>query len=196
VLPDGSFLVGFEREHRLMHYPAGTGRPDGIPARLAPPPGLETAPFNGGVETIVSLGDGRLIVLLEESGPGPTSRGWIGRPGGWQPLALRVEGALRASDATLLPDGHLLVLERGYDASRGITSVRLRDVDGDALRAGAVLGGRAVAELRPPLTVDNFEGVSAWAVEGETRVLLVSDDNFNAAAGQRTLLLMFRISRR
>jgi len=196
VLPDGSFLVGFEREHRILRYPAGTGRPDGVPTRLAPPPGLETASFNGGVETIVALRDGKLLVLLEDGGPGPTTRGWVGGPEDWRPVALRVEGTLRPSDATLLPDGDLLVLERGYDASRGITSVRLRRVPGRMVRRGAILGGDVVAELRPPLTVDNYEGVTAWSVPGETRLLVVSDDNFNAAAGQRTLLLMFRVESR
>jgi len=194
VLPDGSFLVGFEREHRVMHYPAGTGRPDGVPTRLAPPDGLDRAPLNGGVETIVALRDGQLLLLLEEGGPGPMSPGWIGRPGGWRRIALSTEGPLRPSDATLLPSGDLLVLERGYDANRGVTSVRLRDVPARDLRAGAVLGGAALAEFKTPLTVDNFEGVSAWSAAGETRVLLVSDDNFNAAAGQRTLLMLFRMA--
>jgi len=36
--------------------------------------------------------------------------------------------------------------------------------------------------------------VSAWSASGETRILLVSDDNFNEAAGQRTLLLMFGLT--
>jgi hypothetical protein len=194
VLPDGSFLVGFEREHRIMRYPAGTGRPDGVPTRLAPPDGLERAAFNGGVETIVALRDGQLLLLLEEGGPGPNSPGWIGRPGEWRRVALSTERPLRPSDATLLPGGDLLVLERGYDANRGITSVRLREVPARDVRTGAVLGGATLAELKTPLTVDNFEGVSAWSAEGETRVLLVSDDNFNAAAGQRTLLMLFRLA--
>jgi len=193
VLPDGSFLVGFEREHRLLRYPAGSGRPDGVPTRLAAPAGLDRAPFNGGVETIVTLRDGRILLLQEEGGLGATSPGWIGGPGRWRPVALPTEGSLRPSDGTLLPDGNLLLLERGYDSSRGITSVRLREVPAADLRRGARLVGRVVAELRPPLTVDNFEGVSAWSAEGETRVLLVSDDNFNAAAGQRTLLMLFRL---
>lgn len=196
VLPDGSFLVGFEREHRILRYPAGTGRPDGVPTRLAPPRGLETASFNGGVETIVALRDGKLLVLLEASGPGPTTRGWVGGPRDWRPVALRVEGTLRPSDATLLPDGDLLVLERGYDASRGITSVRLRRVPGGTVQKGAIFAGDVVAELRPPLTVDNYEGATAWSVPGETRLLLVTDDNFNTAAGQRTLLMMFRMGSR
>jgi hypothetical protein len=194
VLADGSFLVGFEREHRLLRYPSGTGRPDGVPTRLAPPPGLESAPLNGGVETIVSLGDGRLLLLLEDGGPGPLTPGWIGQPGDWRRIALLTERPLRPSDATLLPDGDLLVLERGYDANRGITSVKLRNVARRDVRAGAVLGGRDVAELRTPVSVDNFEGVSAWSESGETRLLLVSDDNFNEAAGQRTLLLMFGLT--
>jgi hypothetical protein len=193
VRPDGSFLVGFERDHRILHYPAGTGRPDGVPTRLPPPPGLESAPFNGGIETIVTLQDGRLLVLLEESGPGPTTRGWIGGPGDWRPVALRAYGSPRPADAARLPDGDVLVLERGYDASRGVTSVRLRRVRAGSVRPGAILDGPVVAELRPPLTVDNYEGASAWAVAGEDRLLIVSDDNFNAAAGQRTLLMMFRL---
>jgi hypothetical protein len=196
VLPDGSFLVGFEREHRILRYPAGTGRPDGVPTRLDPPPGLETASLNGGIETIVSLRDGKLLALLEDSGPGPTTRGWIGGPGDWRPVALTIEGTLRPSDATRLPDGDLLFLERGYDANRGITSVRLRRVPGRTVRGGAVLAGEVVAELRPPLTVDNYEGATAWSDSGETRLLLVTDDNFNAAAGQRTLMMMFRIRSR
>jgi len=51
LLPDGSFIVGFEREHRLWRYPGHDGKPDGIPTPVKSPPGLAEAPFNGGIES-------------------------------------------------------------------------------------------------------------------------------------------------
>ena len=60
LLPDGGFVVGFEREHRLLRYPPGTGRPDGVPVAVASPPGLEKAPFNGGIEALDVLRGGGL----------------------------------------------------------------------------------------------------------------------------------------
>jgi hypothetical protein len=45
-------------------------------------------------------------------------------------------------------------------------------------------------DLAPPLTVDNFEGMTAVIdAAGKTRFYLVSDDN--ASSSQRTLLLAF-----
>ncbi len=59
---------------------------------------------------------------------------------------------------------------------------------------GARLDGAAVAVLRPPLTVDNLEGVAARrGAAGETLIYLVSDNNFNPF--QRTLLLLFALER-
>ena len=52
--------------------------------------------------------------------------------------------------------------------------------------------GTIIAELRPPLTIDNFEGIEARRGQrGEVLVYLVPDDNFNAE--QRTLLMMFEL---
>ena len=99
LLPDGGFVVGFEREHRLLRYPAGTGRPDGVPVPVPSPPGLEKAPFNGGIEALVALRGGGLLALTEYwiekdqvvgwtdgpdggSGSGCASRGPCGRPTG------------------------------------------------------------------------------------------------------------------
>ena len=59
-------------------------------------------------------------------------------------------------------------------------------------RADILIDGETIAELRPPLTMDNFEGIEARrGPRGETLVYLVSDDNFNAE--QRTLLMMFEL---
>jgi len=192
LLPDGSFVVGFEREHRLLRYPAGAGRPDGVPVVVPPPPGLEQAPFNGGIEALVALRGG-LLALTEYWIEKDQVVGWTGGPNEWKRLGLRFEQALRPSDGALLPRGDVLILERAYNPQRGVVNVRIRQIGRDQLRPGSALGGRLVAEFAPPLVLDNFEGISAVRHEGgETHVYLVSDDNLNTAQ-QRTLLLMFAI---
>ena len=48
----------------------------------------------------------------------------------------------------------------------------------------------ASATLKPPLPVDNFEGIAfGVSPEGKTRLWLISDNNFNDK--QRTLLFAF-----
>jgi hypothetical protein len=196
LLPDGSFVVGFEREHRLLRYPAGTGRPDGVPAVVPPPPGLEAAPFNGGIEALVGLSNERLFALTEYWIEKDRVVGWTDGPESWKRLGFRFEGALRPSDAARLPSGEVLVLERAYNPERGVTSVRVREIRRGRIGPGAALGGRLVAAFAPPVTLDNYEGIAALrGPRGETRVLLVSDDNFNPAQ-QRTLLLLFALRHR
>jgi hypothetical protein len=195
LLPDGGFIVGFEREHRLLHYPAGTGRPDGVPVPCPSPPGLEKAPFNGGIETLVALRGGALFALTEYWIEKDQVVGWTGGPNSWKRLGLRFEQALRPSDGAVLPRGDVLILERAYNPQRGVVNVRIRQIGRETIRRGSALGGRLVAEFAPPLTLDNYEGISAVRDQsGETHVYLVSDDNLNPAQ-QRTLLLMFALRR-
>ena len=185
--------MGFEREHRLLRYPAGTGRPDGVPVPCPRRPGLENAPFNGGIEALVALRGGGLLALTEYWIEKDQIVGWTGGPNEWKRLGLRFERALRPSDGALLPRGDVLILERAYDPQRGVVNVRIRQVGREKIRPGASLGGRRVAEFAPPLVLDNFEGISAVRDEsGEIHVYLVSDDNFDHAE-QRTLLLMFAL---
>lgn len=195
LLPDGSFIVGFEREHRLLRYPAGTGRPDGVPVPVPSPPGLEKAPFNGGIEALVVLRGGALFALTEYWIDEDVVVGWTGGPDKWKRLGLRFEGALRPSDGAALPRGDVLVLERAYNPERGVVSVRVRQIAHSFVRPGAPLGGRLVAEFAPPLTLDNYEGIAAVPDRsGEIHVYIVSDDNLNRAQ-QRTLLLKFALRR-
>ncbi len=196
LLPDGSFVIGFEREHRLLRYPAGTGRPDGVPVPVPSPPGLEKLPFNGGIETLVTLQGGALFALSEYGIEKDQVVGWTGGPDKWKRLGLRFEGALRPSDGAALPQGDVLILERAYNPERGVVSVRVRQISRAAVRPGAALRGRLVAGLAPPLTLDNYEGIAAVGDQGgEVHVYLVSDDNFNPAQRQRTLLLKFALRR-
>ncbi|MEM8724486.1 MAG: esterase-like activity of phytase family protein, partial [Pseudomonadota bacterium] len=67
---------------------------------------------------------------------------------------------------------------------------------GDGAGAEIVLdepgeGRRALITLRPPLTVDNFEGLAVREQAGRTFLYIVSDDNFSL--NQRSLLMKFEV---
>lgn len=194
LLPDGSFVVGFERQHRLWRYANDRGRLKGPATVVASPLGLPAAPVNGGIESLVALGKGRLFALTEYWIQAELITAWMNGPDDWQPLGYRFERALRPSDAAVLPWGDLIVLERAYSQDRGIVGVRLRQIAQQLLKPGAALGGRLVADIDPPLTLDNLEGVDCHRSGGDTLCYLVSDDNLNPE--QRTLLLLFALEGR
>lgn len=187
-LADGSFAVGFEGWHRLWRYSPSLD----VPARALPaPPGLEEAPANEGLETLVGLADGRLLALTEGLMSGGAVQGWLRSDAGWRRLGYRVSGALRPSGGCSLPSGDVVVLERNYTPETGVV-VGLRRIPIASIVPGAVLGGETLARLARPLSVDNFEGLACrQSAAGETLLYLLSDDNFSSR--QRTLLMMFRL---
>jgi hypothetical protein len=189
-LPEGSWVVAFERRQRLWRYPPGPA-PEGAAEVLAVPRELLRAPENGGVEALATLLDGRLVAICEELLAGGRLRGFVREGRRWRAFTYPIHGLLRPSGATVLPSGDLLVLERGYSPDAGVT-LRMRRVRAREVRRNAALEGEVLAQIQPPLTVDNFEGISARrAPSGETLVYLLSDDNFSP--DQRTLLLMFAL---
>ena len=192
-LPDGRVLVGFEQHHRIWAYgPDLTG-----PARVfETPAALQKAPSNGSVESIANWPDGRVLAIMEQM---KTEDGnfaaFLLQGGLWSTLEWKASApGFEASDATVLPNGELLVLERFWSVLAPLDlRSRIIRVRGDSVKAGAVLQGELIAELRAPLTEDNFEGIAAYRdANGATRLLIVSDDNFNRA--QRTLLLWFELA--
>lgn len=191
-LPDGHVLVGFEQHHRIWAYSAGLVGPA---QAFETPAALQDAPSNGGLESIANWPDGRVLAITEQM---KTERGnfaaFLLQGGRWSALEWRASApGFEASDATVLPNGDLVVLERLWSALAP-TDLRSRimRVRGDSVKPGAVLQGELMAELRAPLATDNFEGITAYrGANGAVRLLLVSDDNFNRA--QRTLLLSFEI---
>jgi hypothetical protein len=190
-LPDGTWLVGFERWHRIRAYQ----RLDGPGIYVPAPPGLEAAGGNGGLEALAALADGRLLAITEAMsvrGQPGVVRAWLGGPPGeWQALAYRPGEGLSPSDATPLPDGGALVLERSFSLFGGFGGRMVR-IPAAALQAAGpdtVLEGEEILRIAAPLPVDNFEGVSAARVGGRTLVAMISDDNQNLL--QRTMLLLF-----
>lgn len=190
-LPDGTWLVAYERWHRIRAYP----HLDGPGGYFEPPPGLDAAPRNGGLESLTLLADGRLLAIAEELAP-PGSpalrRGWIGGPGRWEPLSYRPTPGFVPVDAAGLPDGGALVLERRFRWYSGFAG-RLKHLPEDALRPGAELNGREILRMDgKPVPAENFEGVAALRHDGRTLVAIVADDNH--MPNQRSLMLLFDLA--
>ncbi len=193
-LPNGEWLVGFERWHRLRSY----ARLDGPARYVEAPPELAEAPGNGGLESLAVLADGRWLMIAEgwnvTGAADGVRRVWLGGPErGWTRLAYRAEAPMDPCDAAALPDGGALVLERSFSVFGGFRGrlVRLTGAQLAAAHDGSVLEGEELLRLEPPLPTDNYEGVAVARHGGRSLVALISDDNQNML--QRTLLLLFAV---
>ncbi|WP_421991096.1 esterase-like activity of phytase family protein [Roseococcus sp.] len=192
-LPNGDWLVGMERTHRILRYRdlAGPSQP------FDAPPGLEAAPRNGGLEALTLLADGRLLAVAEGlAGSDPESRAaWIGTFQGarpiWQRTEYRPAPGLEPTDAAALPQGGALMLERRFSLFGGF-SARLAHLPAAALAGAAPLTAETWLELPPDAPAENWEGVATVRHGGRTLVALISDDNQNPF--QRTLLLLYAIA--
>ncbi|MEA3032544.1 MAG: hypothetical protein QOH86_560, partial [Sphingomonadales bacterium] len=151
---------------------------------------------NRGPEAMLRLPDGRFLVFEEGNGRGGDLLLFAGDPAvaGTRAAKLRYRPPphYRATDAALLPGGRALVLNRRWTVLQGFTA-KLTIVPLDRLIPGAELVGREIADFRPPLVVDNLEGLSVVREAGRTFVWITSDDNYLPL--QRTLLLKFALER-
>ena len=92
----------------------------------------------------------------------------------------------------MLPGGDLLLLERKFSWTSGLT-VRIRRIRAGRDQAGRVVDGPVLFEADLGYEIDNMEGLSVHRnPAGETVLTLISDDNF--LPFQRTLLLQFTLA--
>lgn len=186
--PEGGLVVAFEHKHRLWHYPGGKTPP----SRMHPPLQLPLAPRNDGIEALTLLNDGRLLAITEGFATRGGVLGWVGRSGDWSLITLETGGLFSPTAAATLPNGDVVVLERHYSLFEG-ASARLSWIGATAFRPNARIRGRLLALLRPPLNVDNMEGLAVRKGPGnETLLYWLSDDNYRRG-DQRTLLLQFEV---
>ncbi len=179
LITDAGWLVSFERDHRVLAYPANDL--DGTPTRLEMPADFGRQPENGGAEAMAALPDGRVVILSEEGEDGPgLGWAWVGQGRAWLRLTRVYEDAFfRPSAATALPDGSILAIERGYSLGRGV-EIRLIVFPAEQIVPGGQLKGREIFRLARPLTVDNYEALSVRRrPDGRLVAYLMSDDNFN-----------------
>ena len=185
--------AGFEKHNMVWRYRLA----DLAPISSARPEPMQEWHWNSGAEGMVRFPDGRFLVFCEGSSDNRPQSDVVlfdGDPADPRTAASllhyrRVPG-YRVSDAAVLPDGRLLILNRRFEWLEGFSLV-VTIADAAGLSAGALIVPRELARLAPPLTIDNMEGVSVTVENGRTIVWLVSDDNFFPL--QRTLLLKFAL---
>nr|WP_281977221.1 esterase-like activity of phytase family protein [Pseudorhizobium flavum] len=195
ALQPGRLIVSYERRHRIDAYPDpgyAKARPQSV--EMVIPRGELRA--NGGIETLVSSPkdgplEGALVAVAERSidGDGNLFAAVLsGARKGVFKVARQDPWAV--TDGAFLPDGDLLLLERRFSYLKGV-GMRLRRIETSSIKPGALVDGEVLIEADMGAEIDNMEGVDVLIENGETRIILVSDDNRSFL--QRNVMLEFRL---
>ncbi|WP_343615169.1 esterase-like activity of phytase family protein [Novosphingobium sp.] len=192
---DASISFGFERHDRIWTYRLREGLPVGKPVPMTTAPGwFARQPDNLGVE---AMAGNRQVSLLISEGlktlDGQASAllfrpGIAGRVHPADPVEIGIPapGARRPSELAMIDPHHFLMLRRSWSEAEGF-QVELDALDLNADRASI----HRLAEFKPPIVTDNFEGMAVRKEGGRVVLYIIADDNFEKK--QRTLLLKFRL---
>ncbi|MFN3749162.1 MAG: esterase-like activity of phytase family protein [Sphingorhabdus sp.] len=190
----GHIWISYEARHAVRRLSPSLGRVDGV-ERLSFTEGWKA---NGGVEAMTRLNDGRFVLLSEthQRADGSNS-GYlysgdpVERGARYISFGYRAPEGYRPTDATVLPDGRLLILNRRIGFPQGF-SAKLAVLDPSEIQSGEVATPKVIASIAPPLLVDNMEGLAITQQNGRIIVWMVSDNNFTAF--QRTILMKFALN--
>lgn len=193
AIDGGRLWVSFERHNAVWRYDRAS-----LAAQAgARPLPMRRWPGNSGAETLVRLADGRFLTIAEGWDNGaPFSQAvlFAGDPAEAATPSARVRyrrvAGYRPTDAALLPDGRLLILNRRFAWLRFAATLVVADVS--RLAAGGTIEGQEVATLESPLAIDNMEGLSVTQENGRTIVWIASDNDFMRIL-RRSLLLKFEL---
>jgi len=189
----GDAWIGFERVNAIWRFASDLKH---ATARIAPKP-MRRWGDNTGPESLVRLKDGRFLVIQE---------GWRGMrepreallfagdptaPGAaWEVLHYQPPDGFAPSDAAVLPDGDVLVLNRRWHfPPLRFDSVLVR-IARDSIRPGALLTGPVVADLSPIMAQENAEGIAVTVERGATMIWVVTDNDMSR--WRPTVLAKFR----
>ncbi|MEE2566267.1 esterase-like activity of phytase family protein [Hyphobacterium marinum] len=191
-LGGGRFAVSFEREHRIEIYDIGERgerMATALPENFGGPPGIERLRNNGGVEALATVPGGLMAFIEYPIIDGRPHTIWH-LPDGGAPEAhdFHAEAGFGLTGADVLPDGSILLLERFWSRDIG-NRIRVAQTDEARLTAGEP--ATILAAWGTESTIDNLEGLAVAEVNGETRLFLLSDNNYSGE--QRSLLLSFTI---
>jgi hypothetical protein len=194
---DGKVIVGFETRTRACIYDLAKR---GLKARCEPlpiPRDIPKARINSELEAIGRFASGplkgRFIAVSEQNfDKDGNIRAWIF--GGKTPFAFSIQrnADYVVTDIAII-DASIVTVERSFGTTV-LPGAAIRQFPIDAIKAGETVSPRVLFEGRAPFyTIDNMEGIAvSKSADGETRLTLISDDNFRHGT-QRTLLLQFAL---
>lgn len=185
---DGVWAVAFERKHRVLRYLNGLEAPP-FEILFDPDGDLGGVEANAGMEAYAIGPAGQLMCAERAATPDLANCNFYNFAEDrheWfpaHPPEDLVELGAVPTDADALSDGTFLILFRSYSPAEGNTAAIVAYTP-DGTR-------REIATLKPPLTLDNFEGLAVREEGERTYLYIVSDDNFSGS--QRTLLMKFEM---
>jgi hypothetical protein len=187
--------VSFENLTRVSDFALTDGRPGGPARELAIPEWLTDLRTNESLESVciappASPIAGSTLLLteraLDEAG---NHRGHFLGNADKGPVTYLNSPIVNPTDCAFLPNGDLLVLERGVALFSFVMA--LRRVPAAEVRPGNLMRGELLLSAEGA-EIDNMESVMVHvAPDGETRIVIGSDNNFND--WQRQMLLEFAL---
>jgi hypothetical protein len=187
--------VGFENLTRVADFDLVNGRPAGAAREVSIPEWLTDTRTNSTLEAVCiapasSPIAGSTLLLTEGviDDDGLHSAWLLGR-NDRGPLSYLSGERSNPTDCAFLPNGDLLVLERGVALLS--FNMKLKRVPAADVKPGAHMRGEVLLESSGS-DIDNMEAVAVHnAPDGSIRITLVSDNNFND--WERSLLLEFSL---
>ncbi|ABS63327.1 conserved hypothetical protein [Parvibaculum lavamentivorans DS-1] len=194
----GDAYVGFERAHRIWRYDLANEGFAARPEQLLTQRHFGRLNPNGGIESLELLPPSapdrapRILAITEDSlDPRGHIKAFIADGRKISRFAVKQREPYKPTDAALLPNGDLLLLERRFSMLAGV-GMQLRLIRGEDIKEDAVVDGEVLIDVGQRYSIDNMEGLAVREDgNGDLLLYMISDDNFNPL--QRTLLLMFRL---
>jgi hypothetical protein len=196
-IENSKIYIGLERVNQVLRFDFSKGFTRSRGEVVPMPPAVKKLPYNKGLEALLFVPKGMplagTLIALSERGLDPNGNLMAFLVGGPTPgqFSVRRTQKFDISDATLLPSGDILLLERKFSLIEGL-NVRIRRIPLKTLSPGALIDGPVIFEADLGDEVDNMEGIDAFVTpDGDTVLTMVSDDNFSLL--QRTLILQFTL---
>ena len=199
IIRDGvpaAVRVGFENLTRVADFELdGDGRPTGAAKEIAIPDWLTQLRTNRSLESVciappTSPVAGSTLLLPEAAlgADGHLRAFLLGNRDRGELFLIKKDG-VDPTDCAFLPNGDLLVLERGT----GLLSflMQVRRIPAEQVKAGVLMDGPVILSASGG-EIDNMEGLAVYpGPEGDIRIAIISDDNFND--WERNLWLEFSL---
>ncbi len=186
---NGRYLVGFESRARIGLYDIGG---QGLNARFQAyrsPKEIAAGPENKELESL-GLAHGNTLAISENNADeNGNLRAWMWTAKNTISFSVKRREDFQITDLAVLADGNVLILERSVGGF--LPAMSIRRFSTASIAEGATVEPEALFSGSPPYyAIDNMEGLALCQRDGETRVTLLSDNNFFPNL-QRTLLLQF-----
>ena len=193
--PNGKTIVGFESRARVGAYAMNNKGLKATFENLNPPKEIVRGPPNGELESVgyfagSALKGFYLAVAESNLDARGRTRAWVWNNKRSLAFSIKQIEGYEITDLAMLPNSDILLLQRSYGVMT-LPGMAISRFSPSAIKAGKTVVPLTLLETRVPFyAIDNMEGLAVCERNGELRVNIISDNNFQTDL-QRTLLLQF-----